>query len=72
MYPIRLPTQREPPILTDAITFCLQKRLPLNITPGSPENPILKVASTPPICLPWRPQFGEQMLTMELGEHGLD
>lgn len=60
--PTHLPPGPEPPIFTDAVTFCPQKRLRLNTMSASLEYPILKAPSTPPVCLPWRPQFAEYSL----------
>lgn len=40
--PVSQPIRWEQPVFTDAVNFCLQKGLPLNIMPGSLKHPILK------------------------------
>lgn len=61
----------EPPLLADAVAFCLQKRLPLNIVPDSLEYPVPRAPYTPPVCLPRRQQLGKYTFTMELELEGL-
>lgn len=59
----------KPPVFTDGVSFCLQKRLPLNVTPHSLEYLILKAPCIPPVY------HGDSswgnMFTMELGVHRL-
>lgn len=59
----------KPPVFTDGVSFCLQKRLPLNVTPHSLEYLVLKAPCIPPVY------HGDSswgnMFTMELGVHRL-
>lgn len=61
----------ERPVLTDAATFCLQKRLPLNIMLDSLEYSVPKALYTSPVCLSRRQQFGKYTFTGELEVQGL-
>lgn len=48
--PIRLPTRpSEPPIFTDAVTFCLQKKATLQYYARFPRGLVLQAPCTPPV-----------------------